>query len=549
MRTTAKETVTEFDAIVVGAGFAGLYALYRLRELGLRSRVFERGYDVGGTWYWNRYPGARCDIESFDYQYSFSEELLHDWVWTERYASQPEILAYLSHVADRFDLRSDIQFGTTVRSMVWLEEAAQWIITTDDGSTSTARFCIMAVGNLSLVKQPDFEGLEDFQGEWYHTGMWPEKGVDLAGKRVGIIGTGSTGIQALPLIAEEAAQVFVFQRTPNYSMPARNRPIAQDERQKVMARFRERRRLCEESEAGTPVPAPTTAATEASEEEIRSRYEAGWQRGGISSLSYAFTDFFTSEGANKTAQEFARAKIREVVKNPEVAEALSPVHHIGTKRTAVDTNYFQSYNRNNVTLVDLRRSALERVVADGIRTSGGSYQLDVIVFAIGFDAMTGALLDIDITGRAGSTLREDWQEGPVTYLGLVAAGFPNLFLVTGPGSPGVLSNMVVSIEQHVEFIAALIHHMQLEDLEVVDTTKDAEAGWVAHVNELADETLYPKASSWYLGANIPGKPRVFMPYVGGCGRYRRECDEVVADGYRGFFFGATAGMVALEGGA
>ncbi len=547
MRTNAKEIANEFDAIVVGSGFAGLYMLYRLRELGLRSRVFERGHDVGGTWYWNRYPGARCDIESFDYQYSFSEELLKDWVWTERYASQPEILAYLSHVADRFELRSDIQFGTTVRSMVWLEEAAHWIVKTDDGSTSTARFCIMAVGNLSLIKRPDFEGLGDFQGEWYHTGMWPEEGVDFSGKRVGIIGTGSTGIQALPLIAEEAAQVLVFQRTPNYSMPARNRPIAQDERQEVMAHFRERRRLCEESEAGTPMPAPTAAATEASEEEIRSRYETGWQRGGISSLSYAFSDFFTSEEANKTAQEFARSKIREVVKNPEVAEALSPEHHIGTKRTAVDTNYFQSYNRDNVTLVDLRRTAFERVIADGIRTSGGSYQLDVIVFAIGFDAMTGALLDIDITGRAGSTLREVWQEGPVTYLGLVTAGFPNLFLVTGPGSPGVLSNMVLSIEQHVQFIASLVDHMQLEDLEVVDTSEDAEAGWVAYVNELADQTLYPKASSWYLGANIPGKPRVFMPYVGGCGRYRRECDEVVSNDYRGFFFGANAGADTPEG--
>jgi cation diffusion facilitator CzcD-associated flavoprotein CzcO len=545
MGTEGEQTAREHDVVVVGAGFAGLYMLYRLRELGLRARVIERGRDVGGTWYWNRYPGARCDIESFDYQYSFSDELLEDWVWSERYAAQPEILAYLNHVADRFDLRSDIDFGTSVRTISWVEEEARWTVVTDAGSYS-ARFCVMAVGNLSSIKRPDFEGLDDFEGEWYHTGRWPEGGVDFSAKRVGIIGTGSTGIQAMPIIAEAGAEVLVFQRTPNYSMPARNRPIGEDERREVLASFKERRRLCEESEAGTPLPPATTATTEASEEEIRERYEAGWQRGGISALSYAFTDFFTSEEANRTAQDFARAKIREIVEDPAVAEALSPAHHIGTKRTAVDTNYFQSYNRSNVHLVDLRTEPIERLTPRGIKTTAQEYPLDVIVFAIGFDAMTGALLEIEVRGRADRTLGDAWRAGPVTYLGLSVPGFPNLFMITGPGSPSVLSNMVVSIEQHVEFIAALIEHMDQEQLAVVDASEDAAGAWVAHVNELADETLYPQASSWYLGANIPGKPRVFMPYVGGCGRYRQECDDVVADGYRGFCFDAASDQVSQE---
>jgi cyclohexanone monooxygenase len=524
----------DLDVVVVGAGFAGLYMLYRLRELGLRTTVFERGDGVGGTWYWNRYPGARCDIESFDYQYSFSDELVRDWVWTERYASQPEILAYLNHVADRFKLRTDIKLGTTVRDMTWVEAAHHWSVTIDDGVTVTAQFCVMAAGNLSSIKRPDFDGLDDFRGQWLHTARWPEAGVDLTGKRVGIVGTGSTGIQALPLIAEAAAQVVVFQRTPNYSMPARNRRIAETERQEIIAGFTERRRVCEESEAGTPMPPADVAGTQTTQEEINARYEAGWQRGGINSLSYAFTDFFTSEQTNRTAQEFARAKIHAAVNDPEVAAALSPTHHIGTKRTAVDTSYFQTYNRDNVTLVDLRKAPLDHITEGGIRTAEQHYDLDVIVFAIGFDAMTGALLEIDITGRDGRTLREAWQDGPATYLGLVVSGFPNMFMVTGPGSPGVLSNMVVSIEQHVDFITALIDHVRHERLDEVDGDEAAQVEWVAHVNDLAAETLYPQASSWYLGTNMPGKPRVFMPYVGGCGRYRQKCDEVVAAGYQGF---------------
>jgi cyclohexanone monooxygenase len=530
------ELAADLDVIVVGAGFAGLYMLYRLRELGLRTTVFERGDGVGGTWYWNRYPGARCDIESFDYQYSFSDELVRDWVWTERYASQPEILAYLNHVADRFELRSDIRLGTTVRAMTWVESASHWVVTIDDDVTVTARFCVMAAGNLSSIKRPDFDGLDKFRGEWLHTARWPEAGVDLTGKRVGIVGTGSTGIQALPLIAEAAAQVVVFQRTPNYSMPARNRSIDEVERRDVIAGFSERRRLCEESEAGTPMPPADVAGTQIGEDDIKARYEAGWQRGGINSLSYAFTDFFTSEQTNRTAQDFARAKIRQAVNDPEVATALSPTHHIGTKRTAVDTSYFQTYNRDNVTLVDLRKTPLERITADGIRTADQHYDLDVIVFAIGFDAMTGALLEIDITGRRGRTIREAWRDGPMTYLGLVVSGFPNMFTVTGPGSPGVLSNMIVSIEQHVGFIAALIDHLRREGFDVVDSDEAAQREWVSHVDELAAETLYPQASSWYVGTNMPGKPRVFMPYVGGCGRYRRECDEIVAAGYAGFRF-------------
>lgn len=541
--TDTLEAATELDAIVVGAGFSGLYMLHELRELGLSARVLEKGSGVGGTWFWNRYPGARCDIESIDYAYSFSEELLQEWQWSERYATQPEILRYLNYVADRFDLRRDIQLNTRVEHAHYDEQINRWRVVTDDGEQFLAQFCIMAVGCLSSVKRPDFPGLDSFEGEWFHTAQWPQGGVDFTGRRVGVIGTGSTGIQSIPQIARHAGQVYVFQRTPNYSMPAQNRPMAPHELRRLLRDYPRRRREAELSDAGVPIAPPQTAALEVSAEERRQRYEAGWQRGGINALSYAFTDFFTSEEANATAQEFAREKIREIVRDPTVADALSPRHHIGTKRTCVDIGYYETYNRENVELVNIRKEPILEIAPRGVRTTRSEYPVDCLVFAIGFDAMTGALLEMDIRGRDGLELRDKWARGPRTYLGLAVAGMPNLFIITGPGSPSVLSNMVVSIEQHVDWIAAAIAHLRQEGLDYMEATEQAEDAWVQHVNDLADATLYPQASSWYVGANIPGKPRVFMPYVAGCGTYRRECEDVVRCGYSGFVLTQTSKTV------
>jgi cyclohexanone monooxygenase len=530
----------DLDAVVVGAGFAGLYMLHRLRALGLSTLVLERGSDVGGTWFWNRYPGARCDIESVDYSYSFSKELLEEWQWTERYAAQPEILRYLNHVADRFDLRRDIQFETSVTEARYDDAAKAWTVVTDRGQQLRARCCIMAVGNLSSVKRPDIPGLDSFEGDWYHTAEWPHDGVDFRGKRVGVIGTGSTGIQAIPQIAEQAERLHVFQRSPNYSMPARNRPLDAAELREVIRTYDERRRICQQSESAVPIAPPEMSALEVTREERRRMYEAGWTRGGINALSYAFTDFFTDERANLTAQEFAREKIREIVTDAAVAEALCPSHHIGTKRTCVDTGYYETYNRDNVELVDVRVSPIQALTPHGLATTRAEYELDIIVFAIGFDAMTGPLLDIEITGANERALSDTWAAGPRTYLGLTTAGFPNLFMITGPGSPGVLSNMVVSIEQHVDWIADCLAYLRERGLDTIEASVEAQDAWVRHVNELAEATLYPQAASWYVGTNIPGKPRVFMPYVGGCGTYRRECDEIAADDYRGFVVGGFA---------
>jgi cyclohexanone monooxygenase len=529
----------DIDVAIVGAGFSGLYMLHRLRGRGLRVSVFEAGADVGGTWYWNRYPGARCDIESVDYCYSFSPDLLADWIWTERYATQPEILRYLRHVADRFGLRPDIQFGTRVTSLRYDAGGDRWMVSTQAGEVVSARYCVLAVGNLSSAKQPGFPGLESFRGEWYHTARWPAEGVDVRGKRVGIVGTGSTAIQALPQIARQAAGVRVFQRTANYSMPARNRPLPPGELREVVRGYRARRRAAEQSDAGVPIAAPQRSALEVTSAERRQMYEAGWRHGGINALSYAFTDFFTDERANLTAQEFAREKIREIVRDPAVAEALSPAHHIGTKRTCVDTGYFETYNHDHVELVDVRRSPITAVTPRGVATATAEYELDVIVFAIGFDAITGALLEIDVRGRDGVPLATKWEAGPRTYLGLCVAGFPNLFMITGPGSPSVLSNMVVSIEQHVDWITDCLDHLRSRGLDRIEASAEAEDDLVRHVGELADGTLYPRAASWYVGANIPGKPRVFMPYVGGCGTYRRECEQVAERGYEGFILGAA----------
>ena len=522
------------DAVVVGAGFAGLYMLHRLRGLGFTARIFEAGKGVGGTWYWNRYPGARCDVESMDYSYSFSDELQQEWRWTERYSSQPEILKYINHVADRFDLRRDITLETRVNSAVFDEATNRWTVRTDRGHEISARFCIMATGCLSTTQQPTFKGLESFKGKWYHTGHWPHEGVDFTGQRVAVIGTGSSAIQSIPIIAAQAARLFVFQRTPNFSVPAHNAPLDPGYERAVKANYAEFRRQARESRVGFVVERNDASALEVSDEERTREYEARWKRGGLG-FSSTFNDVLISKAANDTAAEFFRAKIRSIVRDPDVAETLVPkTYPLGTKRLCVDTDYYATFNRDNVSLVDLTKTPIEEITPDGLRTTREVYHLDSIVFAIGFDAMTGTLLALDIRGRGGRTLREKWAEGPKTYLGVSVAGFPNLFMITGPGSPSVLSNMIVSIEQHADWIADCIDHLREHHLATIEATAEAESEWVQHVNDVGHATLYPQANSWYMGANIPGKPRMFMPYIGGVGVYREKCDAVAAKGYEGF---------------
>jgi cyclohexanone monooxygenase len=533
-RPAAPEPASDLDAVIVGAGFAGLYMLHRLRGLGISARVYEAGDGIGGTWYWNRYPGARCDVESMDYSYSFSDELQQEWQWTERYASQPEILRYINHVADRFDLRRDVRLSTPVTAAVFDEATHRWAVSTDRGERVSAQFCVMATGCLSTAQVPRFEGLETFQGKRYHTGHWPHEGVDFTGQRVGVIGTGSSAIQSIPIIAEQAAHLFVFQRTPNFSVPARNARLDPDFERSVKANYAEYRRVARESRVGFVVERSEASALAVTPDERQREYEKRWGRGGLG-FTATYMDLLISKDANDTAAEFCRAKIREAVRDTSVAEALVPKHYpVGTKRMCVDTGYYDTFNRDNVTLIDLRQTPIEAITPTGLRTRDEAYALDSLVFATGFDAMTGALLSIDIRGRAGQPLRQKWAEGPRTYLGLAVAGFPNLFAVTGPGSPSVLSNMIVSIEQHVDWIADCLAYLRAHDRTAIEATVAAEDTWVGHVNEVGHATLYPLANSWYMGANIPGKPRIFMPYIGGVGTYRQICDDVAAKGYEGF---------------
>ena len=540
-------SATEVDVVVVGAGFAGMYMLHRLRGMGLRTRVFERATDVGGTWYWNRYPGARCDVESMQYSYSFDPALQQEWQWSERFASQPEILRYASHVADRLGLRRDIQFNTSVISANFNAATDRWDITTDRGERVSAQFCVMATGCLSTSRQPDFKGLERFRGKTYHTGNWPHEGADLTGLRVGVIGTGSSAIQAIPVIAEQAKHLTVFQRTPNFSIPTRNRPMDAEYEQSWKQVYPERRAVARTLRAGVITELNDTSAMAVSEDERRQTYEERWQLGGTSFMA-AFNDLSVNKASNDTAADFVRTKIRAMVKDPAVAEILLPHNHpIGTKRICVDSHYYETYNRDNVTLVDVRAAPIEEITETGVLVGGKVYDLDVIVFATGFDAMTGTLIAINPHGRDSATLADEWEAGPRTYLGLMSAQFPNMFMITGPGSPSVLSNMIVSIEQHVDWVADCLGYMRSNGQSVIDPTRDAQDAWVEHVNEMAFRTLYPTANSWYMGANIPGKPQVFMPYIGGVGAYRVKCDEVAAKGYEGFALRArSAARVAAE---
>ena len=535
------------DVVIVGAGFAGMYLLHRLRGLGLSVQVFETATGVGGTWYWNRYPGARCDVESMQYSYSFLNELQQEWKWSERFAAQPEILRYANHVADRLDLRRNIRFETRVTDTVYDEAGSLWQIRTDKGNHVTARHCIMAVGCLSTARTPDFKGLESFKGKTYHTGEWPHEGVDFTGLRVGVIGTGSSAIQAIPVIAEQAKHLTVFQRTPNFSIPSRNTPMPAEYEAWWKTHYPEQRRKArEQMRTGVINQMNDQSALDVSPEERRRIYEDRWNQGGTAFM-VSFNDLITNKAANDTAVEFVHEKIRSVVNDPAVAELLLPKNHpIGTKRICVDTNYYQTYNRPNVTLVDIKNAPIEEITPNGLRTGGREYELDAIVFATGFDAMTGSLLKMGIVGRDGTKLADKWEAGPRTYLGLMTAKFPNLFLITGPGSPSVLSNMIVSIEQHVDWVVDCITDLRANGLETIEATQEAEDNWVEHVNEMAFKTLYPGANSWYMGANSPGKPRVFMPYIGGVPAYRRKCDEVATKAYEGFQRSGQPTQVAAE---
>jgi len=534
---------TRLDAIIVGAGFAGLYMLHSLRALGFSVRVLEAGSGVGGTWYWNRYPGVRCDVESIDYSYSFDENLQQDWQWTERYATQPEILRYIEHVCERFELGRDIQLDTRVKEARFDEEANSWVLHTDTGERFEATYCIAAVGCLSAVNPPRFPGLDSFEGDTYHTARWPHEGVDFAGRRVAVVGTGSTGVQAIPLIAEQADQLYVFQRSPNFSVPARNRPLDPELQRAIKADYAARRQAAREAAWGVPNDKPPRPLEDFNAQERVAVCDEGWRKGGAPGMLRAFSDSMTNPEANRVVAEYVRSKIRTTVRDPAVAEKLVPTDHpLGAKRLCVDTNYYETFNRPNVTLIDVASTPIEQITPHGIRTRDAELSVDAIVFALGFDAITGALLAIDIRGRNGASLREKWAAGPRTYLGLGVAEFPNLFTITGPGSPSVLGNVIVSIEQHVEWIAACLAYMREHGLDRIEATTAAQDNWVAHVDEVARGTLFVSAKSWFMGANIAGKPRTFMPYAGGVPTYRRICDDVARRGYEGFALSASGSL-------
>jgi cation diffusion facilitator CzcD-associated flavoprotein CzcO/acetyl esterase/lipase len=546
-----ENNTTDVDVVIVGAGFAGMYQLVRMRRAGLSAVVLETADDVGGTWYWNRYPGARCDILTVDYSYSWDPELQEQWTWSERYATQPEILRYAQFVADKHDLRRDIRFNTRVTSADWNDDTNRWTVHTDTGADVSAKFYVMATGCLSMPKVPDIEGTDRFGGEVYFTNSWPHDGVDFTGKRVAVIGTGSSGIQSIPIIASQADQLTVFQRTPNFSIPAHNGPITEDrlaEYRKDPASYREEAR---HSGIGVPRTPPDTSALAVSDEERQQAFEEVWQRGELAFLQ-PYNDMGINAEANDTMRRFIHGKIREIVDDSAVAELLCPTnHYFATKRPCLDTGYYETYNLPHVRLVDLRAQPIATITESGIELTGQgggeSMEFDAIVFATGFDAMTGAIVGVDITGRDRESLREAWAHGPQTYLGLMTVGFPNLFMITGPGSPSVLSNMMVSIEQHVDLITDTIDHLRATRVDTIEPTELAQRRWVQHSNEIADLTLLPTANSWYMGANVPGKPQVFLPYPGGVGSYREICDEVVERGYLGFTLTGAGGTQTNDG--
>jgi cyclohexanone monooxygenase len=523
------------DVIIVGAGFSGLYMLHRLRQQGLIVSVLEAAPEVGGTWYWNAYPGARCDVESMDYSYSFSPELDQEWEWTEKYASQPEILGYLQHVAMRFDLRKDIRFNTRVTAAVFDDEACRWQLTAEGGERFAAQFCIFATGGLSAPLAPPFPGLDRFEGQWYTTQQWPHEPVDFKAKRVAIIGTGSSSVQSGPIIAEEAERLTVFQRTPSFSVPGRNGPLPPEEQAERKADYPRVREIVRASALGMHLNVSEKSALELAPEERQAEMEMRWTLGGTPRFMMSFADLLVNAASNDIAADFLRDKIREVVDDPQVAELLCPEYPVGTKRLCTDNGYFEMFNRDNVSLVSVRDNPIAEITPKGLRLEDGSeYEADVIVFAVGYDAMTGTLLRIDVRGRGGRSLRDEWRDGAQTYLGLGVAGFPNLFTITGPASPSLLTVMVVSIEQHVEWITECIGYVREHGFDAIEPTEDGQDQWMDHHIEVGNATLFPRANSYYLGANVPGKPRVLTVYLGGLGVYRERCSEIAANGYEGF---------------
>ncbi|MER8440099.1 NAD(P)/FAD-dependent oxidoreductase [Mesorhizobium sp. M1312] len=545
MSETSENQVMICDVVIVGAGFAGMYMLHLARSLGLSAVVLEEAYGVGGTWFWNRYPGARCDVESMQYSYSFSEELQQEWHWTERYASQPEILAYANYVAKKFDLLRDIEFNTRVTRAAFDEGDCRWLVSTDAGRRYRAKWCIMATGCLSAAQTPNISGMDSFEGRVFHTGNWPHEAVSLSGQRVGVIGTGSSGIQVIPELASQAKHLYVFQRTPNFSVPARNRPMDAQYEESWKINYADRRARARSLPSGILYDFGERPALAVSSDDRIQEYERRWAEGGTGFMA-AYCDLLRNAEANETAAEFVRGKIRKVVENPTVAELLTPFDHpIGTKRICADTRYFETFNRENVTLVDLRANPIRQVSEAGIAVGSEFYELDTLVLATGFDAITGALNKIDIIGRQGLTLGEKWRHGPKTFLGLMTSGFPNLFIVTGPGSPSVLTNVIVAIEDNVKWIAECIENLAAVGAEFIEATQSAEELWMEHVGQAADETLYTRAKSWYLGVNVPGKQPVFMPYIGGLPNYQKLCEEVAAEGYKGFSIGTPGASARL----
>ena len=533
----------DFDAVVIGAGAAGLYMLHRLRGLGFSVRVFEQGDGVGGTWFWNRYPGARCDVESWDYCFSFSEELEQEWDWSERYPTQAELERYFNHVADRFDLRGDIEFGTRVERARFDEGRNRWIIDTSGGATVSARYLVSAAGCLSEVNKPPIPGAETFEGTQHHTARWPAEGVDVGGKRVGVIGTGSSGVQVIPQVAKRAERVFVFQRTAQYTVPARNHPLDDDARNEFKGSFGQRQAFKRTTPAGLSRPRPVVSSAPEMDESTRTDVlEASWQLGGPG-FAMTFDDILTDPESNERAARFVRQKIRDKVDDPEVAETLVDIDYpIGARRLIVDIDYFETYNRDNVTLVDVRTAPITEITPRGLRTQAGHYDLDVLVYATGFDGMTGALLSMDISGVGELALRDKWADGAGTYMGLVASGFPNLFMITGPGSPAVFSNVMLSIEQHVEWIADCLAYMVEGGFDRIDADAEAETRWTRQIEEVAARSIVGKTNSWWTGANIPGKPRGITMYLGGTHNYRATCDEIATNGYEGFTLTRSADL-------
>ena len=535
--TTNSGTTQQVDVAVVGAGFAGLYLLHRLRKAGFSTVVIEEAGDVGGTWYWNRYPGARCDIQTMDYSYTFDPELDREWTWSEKYATQPEILRYFGFVTDRYDLRRDIRFGTRVKAANWDDASERWLLTTDNGANISCRYYIMATGCLSTPKPPEIDGVKDFKGAIYFTGRWPHEGVDFTGKRIAVIGTGSSGIQSIPLIAEQAAHLTVFQRTASFALPAQNGPSPDDRKRYFEADRGAYREQARWSMAGVPYPQETAVSWQLSDAERRERFEKAWAAGD---LVHILTQLWADQGVdvdgNALIGKLIHEKIRAVVKDPETAAALSPNDHpFGSKRPCLDTNYYATYNRPNVTLVNLRQEPIKAITATGIVTDKRNVDVDVIVFATGFDAMTGAIMAVHpISGRNGKSLSSVWANGPQSYLGLTVAGFPNLFMITGPGSPSVLSNMAVSIEQHVEWVVDRLAALRDAGFTTMEATETAQAGWARHMADCSTVTLHRLANTWYTGANVPGKVQGLMPYTGGVGPYRSICNEIVSRGMLGF---------------